>query len=212
MTGKRWTLYGAPGWGSALAEAMLAWCGAAYDIEDVDGFDTPGAARERLLAVNPLAQVPALVLPDGRVMTESAAIALLLSEFYPQAGLAPPAGRHDRPAFLRWLIWLTAAVYPTFTYADYPDRWVQVEPEAFKARVEGHRRDLWLSLEAELDPAPFALGGQFSAIDIYLYVMSRWRPGPAWFDEHCPKLARAVRRTAALDALKPVWARNFKDQ
>jgi GST-like protein len=208
----RWTLYGAPGWGSALAEAMLAWCGAHFDIVDIDGFDAPGAARDRLLAVNPLAQVPTLVLPDGRVMTESAAIALLLAEAYPQAGLAPPLGHADRPAFLRWLVWLAAAVYPTFTYADYPDRWVGAQPEAFKARVEGHRQDLWLSLEAALDPAPFALGSQFSAIDIYLYVMRRWRPGPAWFDAHCPKLAGAARRTAALEALEPVWARNFKDQ
>jgi GST-like protein len=69
-------LYGVPGWGSVLVEAMLAWCGAPHDYADVDGFDRPGPARDRLCAVNALAQVPTLVLPDGRILTESAAIAL----------------------------------------------------------------------------------------------------------------------------------------
>ncbi len=37
-------------------------------------------------SLNPLGQVPTLVLPDGRVMTESAAIILHLADQAPQAG------------------------------------------------------------------------------------------------------------------------------
>ena len=70
-----YTVFSVPGWGSALAEGMLALCSAPVRIEDVTGFDQPGAARDRLLRVNPLGQVPTLLLPDGTVMTESAAIA-----------------------------------------------------------------------------------------------------------------------------------------
>ncbi len=212
MAQQLWTLYGAPGWGSVLAEAMLTWCGVPFAFEDVDGFDTPGPARDRLLAANPLAQVPTVVLPDGQVMAESAAIALLLSEMYPEAGLAPPPGHPDRPAFLRWLVWLVAAVYPTFTYADYPDRWVASEPDAFKARVDGHRQDLWLTFEAQLGPGPFALGERFSALDIYLCAMVRWRPRRAWFESCCPKIAAIARRVDGIHTLQPVWRRNYGDQ
>ncbi len=37
--------------------------------------------------------------------------------------LAPPVGRAERQQFQRLLVWLVANVYPTFTFADYPERW-----------------------------------------------------------------------------------------
>lgn len=58
-------LYGVPAWGSAIVETMLALVGEPYDFVDVEGFDRPGAAQDRLAAVNPLRQVPTLVLDDG---------------------------------------------------------------------------------------------------------------------------------------------------
>ncbi len=73
-------------------------------------FDQPGAQREKLLAINPLCQVPTLLLADGSVMTESAAIALMILDERPD--LAPPAGTPQRRQFQRLLIWLVANVYP----------------------------------------------------------------------------------------------------
>src|SRR5918993_5413762 len=115
----RWTLYGVPGWGSILAEGALAWTGEPFDLVDVEGFDAPGPARDRLLQVNPLGRIPTLVAPDGEILSESAAIVLRLAELHPDAGLAPAAGDPDRPRFLNRLVWLVSAVYPTFTYRDY---------------------------------------------------------------------------------------------
>ena len=114
-------LYGVPAWGSAIVEAMLALVGEPYDFVDVEGFDHPGAAQDRLAAANPLRQVPTLVLDDGEVLTETAAIALWLADRH--AGLAPAPGTVEHRRFLRLLIWIVANVYPTFTYGDYPERW-----------------------------------------------------------------------------------------
>lgn len=201
-------LYGAHGWGSALAEAALTLCGAPYRFENVHGFDQPGPQRERLVALNPTAQVPTLVLPDGAVMTESAAITLLLAERYPAAELAPPAESPDRARFLRRLIWLVAAVYPTFTYADYPERYAPGEPEVMRERVRDYRKALWLQFEAELGEG-WALGDRFSALDVYISVMTRWGPGRPWFEAACPKLFGIARRVDALPMLHPVWRSNF---
>jgi GST-like protein len=206
----RYTLYGAPGWGSAIAEMMLAWCAAPFDFVDIDGFDQPGPARERLLQLNPLAQVPTLVLPGGEIMTESLAIALLLSELYPQARLAPAPGTADRARFLRRLAWLSAAVYPTFTYADYPDRWAPEAGASFVERVDGHKQALWRSFDADLSGGPFCLGETFSALDIFVAVMVHWRPRPAWFRSECPRLYRAALAVQALEPLGAVLLRNFK--
>ncbi|MEX5715207.1 glutathione S-transferase N-terminal domain-containing protein [Serratia ureilytica] len=67
------------------------------------------------VGVEPLGQVPTLVLPDDEVMTESAAIILLLHDRAPHAELAPPGGSPLLPRFLRWLLFINAEIYPTFT-------------------------------------------------------------------------------------------------
>src|SRR3546814_4528516 len=64
-----------------------------------------------------------LVAPGGAVLTESAAIVLHLAELHHEAKLAPSVADSKRPAFLNRLIWFVSAVYPTFTYRDYPERW-----------------------------------------------------------------------------------------
>jgi GST-like protein len=205
-------LYAVPGWGSVLTEAMFTWCGAPFRLEDVSGFDREGPSRDKLKTINPLAQVPTLVLPNGMTMTESAAIALYLAELYPEAELAPPLDSPQRAPYLRYLIWLVANVYPTFTYGDYPARWVTASPESLTASTNAYRENLWRSLESELGSGLWALGDRFSALDIYIAVMTRWRPRRTWFDEHCPKLAGIARRADNEPRLRAVWERNFPAQ
>ena len=204
-----YTLFSVPGWGSALAEAMLALCAAPVRIEDVTGFDRPGPARDRLLRVNPLAQVPTLLLPDGTAMTESAAIALLLAERHPQAGLSPGPGTPLRSMVLRRLIWITANVYPTFTYGDYPERWVHAEAQSLKSATDAFRERLWREFEADVREGGWALGPHFSTLDVYIAVMTHWRPGRAWFAAHCPRLHSIAVRSDAHPVLGAVLRGNF---
>ena len=198
-----------PGWGSTLAEGALAWTGISFEFEDVEGFDRPGPQRDRLIAVNPLARVPALVAPGGEVLTESAAIVLRLAELHPEAKLAPPADDPSRTAFLNRLIWLVSAVYPTFTYRDYPERWAPDAAEQLVGRVDAFRQSLWQQFEAELEGCPWVLGEEPTALDLYVTVMTHWRPRRAWLAEHCPKLHAIALRAEALPQLAPVMRRNF---
>lgn len=199
-------LYGVRGWGSAIAEGLLVVAGEAYAFEDVEGFDRPGPARDRLSAVNPLAQVPALVLDDGTVMTETAAIALYLADRSPN--IAPPPGAPERPRFLRLLVWLVANVYPTFTYGDYPERWAPSSAGELKASTDARREGLYQWLESEIGQ-PFALGETLSALDVYIAVLFGWRPGSDWFEANTPKLAAIARRTRAHPALEGAMVVNF---
>ena len=206
-----WQLYGVPGWGSSLAEAILDWTGESYDFIDVDGFDSPGAARDRLLAVNPLARVPTLVGPDGFVHTESAAITLHLADLHPQAGLAPPPGDPLRPAFLNRLIWFVSALYPTFTYRDYPERWAPDAADQLVANVDAFRQELWRQLEQTLEPDHWVLGERPSALDAYVTIMSHWRPRRPWLAEHCPKAHALALRAEKLPQIAEAMARNFPE-
>ncbi|PKH26737.1 glutathione S-transferase [Enterobacterales bacterium CwR94] len=180
------TLYGARGWGSAITEVMLTLAGEEYDFVDVVGFDKPGSARETLQALNPQAQVPTLVLPDGSVMSESAAIALWLLDRHPH--LAPRTFTPERARFQRLMIWLVATVYPTFTYADYPERWVPGDGATFVENILQSRREMWLWLEQETETAWLA-GEEMTLVDCWLVVMVTWRPGRNWFEVNTPTLA-----------------------
>lgn len=202
-------LFARPGWGSTLVEAQLAWYGLPFTIEDVDDLFASAAARERLAAVNPVAQVPTLVLPDGSVMTESAAITLHLADITGSRTLVPAPGEPTRPRFLRWLVFLVANVYPTFTYADDPARFAPAACAAqFGENVARYREALWGIVEREAGDEWF-LGARFSALDLYLAVMTRWRPRRAWFAEQCPRLHDIAVRAEARPELAAVWQRNF---
>ncbi len=198
-------LYGARGCGSAIVEAMLAVAGWPCEFVDVGGFERAGPARDRLARVNPLVQVPALVLDDGGILTETAAIALFLADRVP--ALAPPCGTPERTRFYRLLIWLVANVYPTFTYGDVPGRWVGSAPGELDASTGRHREQLYRWLDGELTE-PFALGLKVSALDAYLAVMVAWRPGLPWFERNAPRIARIAGRTRALAPVAGIMRAN----
>src|SRR5215813_350416 len=109
---RMYTLIAHPGWGSSIVEAMLELARLPYKVEDLDPLKS-AADRERLRALNPLVQIPTLRMPDGSIMTESAAIALHIADHAPASNLVPPAGDPSRDAFLRWLVFLVANIYPT---------------------------------------------------------------------------------------------------
>jgi len=202
-------LVGSKGCGSAIVEAAFRLAGIAFDYEEVD-YSADSPTRARLLQVNPLGQVPALVLPGGEVMTESLAMIHYANDRAPNAGLIPPPGDPARTAFYRWAVFLIAAVYPTFTYGDEPGKWVPDEAGAKQLResTNRHREALWRQAEAAAG-SPWFLGEQRSALDAYIAVMTYWRPGRKWFEANAPRLAAIAKRAAALDAVAPVIEKNF---
>lgn len=206
----RMQLYRRNGWGSAIVEAQLAHYGLkAEGIEVADLFLDPAARRE-LMRISPAGQIPVLILPDGRVMSESAAITLHLADMTERDDLVPEAGAAERPRFLRWLIFLVAQVYPCFTFGDDPARFL-TDPAAQKELGEAttaRLQELWTTVEGVVG-APWFLGERFSALDIYLAAMTNWKPGPEWFERHAPKVWSIARATAAREDLAPVMQRNF---
>ena len=88
-------LYGRPGTGSVAIEAILETAGVPYEVDIVER-SSDGEMPEKLIGLSPLGQVPVLVLPDGTIMTESAAIALYLADKHHEADLAPPPASAER--------------------------------------------------------------------------------------------------------------------
>jgi GST-like protein len=201
-------LLGCKGCGSAMAEAFLTLGNLPFAREEVN-YEEEGPARDRLLALNPLGQVPTLVLADGSVLTESLAVAVYVHAVAPGAGLIP-RGDGELARFWRWATFLVAAIYPTFTYGDTPAKWVANAEGAMQLRAstDDWRKSLWRIVERECG-SPYFLRETFSAIDVYLGAMVRWRPGRPWFEANCPKIAAVAARVAEDARLLAVWSLNF---
>ena len=193
--------------GSVLTEAQLAWYALPYRLEEVGDLFKEKAAGEKLRALNPLMQLPTLVMPDGKVMTESAAITLHLADVAGRDDLVPPP---PRPEFYRWLVFLVANIYPTFTFNDDPGRFVPgtEAQKGFKANVDAYAQRLWKVLEVQA-ASPWFLGSRFSALDLFISVMTKWRPQRPWFAAHAPKLHAIAEAAQARPELAAVWLRNF---
>jgi GST-like protein len=199
------TVYGVPGWGSAISEVMLTMANMPYHFVDVDGFDGPGPQQDALRQINPLCQVPTLKLADGSIMTETAAVALMILDLRPD--LAPAVGSPQRHLFQRLLVWLVANVYPTFTYADYPERFAPDAPEQLQNSCIQYRKTLYQWLDKQL-VGPYALGDTVTLLDAYIVVMRTWGPRAAWFAENAPRLSAIADHIAQRPELQKVLLEN----
>ncbi len=200
-------LYGCPGCGSAAIEVMLHLAKCDYEYIKATPWE-PDANVEEHRRLSPLAQVPTLLLDDGSVMTESAAIMLWLCERLPELVPKSPAARAQ---FYRWMVYVPGNLYAVFAFRDFPARWVddEVAQATFKDRLTERLKYFWSIMETQLHPAPYVLGEAMTALDIYLAMVSRWTPGRKWFDDSCPKLANAVALTEQHPIVAAVWKKNF---
>ncbi len=192
----RFIVYGRAGWGSVAVEAALTLLEASFAVRE-------GPAPE-----NPMAQVPSLILPSGEVMTESAAILIWLADRYPAAGLAPSLQSPARAAFLRWMSFVSAAIYALYWVRDEPSRVIDdAEGQAMvKARLQARITQCWSVMDVQVAPAPYLTGESLSVLDLYVAMVSRWSPGRPAFFTAAPSMAAAVRRVDADPRLTAFWA------
>ncbi len=202
-------LYAKKGAGSAAVEAVLAMCGADYEIEDLQR-DASGSFPAVLHSVNPRAEVPALILPNGTIMTESAAILIHLADIFPRANLAPAVSSPFRPRYLRWMVYLAATVYMSDLRMNYPARYTDDAAGAggIKAKaIDGMAAEFAILSDA-IGEGPLILGATMSAVDIYAAMLATWAPDvPALFAKH-PNIKVLHDRVAEVPAIAKVWARN----
>ena len=171
-------LYGSQGSGAAIVEAALEIAGVPYrSVNAASWKPEERSGLEELRRVNPLAQIPTLVLPDGGVLTESAAILIVLGLRYPQSGLLPEAVDRRAQA-IRGLVYIGANCYAAIGVIDFPARVLADPDEATEERVRAGTRkrlhELW-DIFADTFPAtPFLSGDRVGALDILACVVSKW--------------------------------------
>lgn len=196
-------------WSHNSASIATHYCleeaGAKYETVLVDM--SKGAHQQPdYLKLNPAGKLPAMELPEGGIVSECAAMSLLIADRFPQAGLAPAANDPQRGAFLMWLFHLNNTLQPAMLRYYYPDR-ITADAAGTKAVQDKAMEEiatLWSRIDAHLTKSgPFLLGDKFSAADPLCYMLSTWQ-------DCCPDLYKrfpGVRRLAEKVRARPAIAR-----
>lgn len=206
----RLTLYGAQASGSIAIEAALTLLGVPYSL--VEGATwADDEARDRVAPVNPMRQIPTLVMPGGEIMTESAAILIYLADLHPEAHLAPLPTDPKRAQFLRWMAYVSSAIYSMYWIKGDPMRFALRKEDglALVDRVHDRIADCWRMMDEQVTPGRYILGDEMSVLDIYVTVISRFGPWRNRFYKTAPKLSEIVRRVDGDPRFKDFWAKRF---
>jgi len=185
----QYKLYGRQNAGSLAPQIVLEEIGAPYEQHWVA---TDAAALEAYRRINPAGKVPALILPDGTPIAESAAILIHLTLAHPAAGLAPQPGSSAHARFLQWMLFLSANVYEAVLRCYYPERFSTAGTAAAEQVKAQGMADCVRHLELIHGVlSPYVLGATYTAADPYLHMLASWYPGSAAeLHQRLPQLAR----------------------
>jgi GST-like protein len=204
-------LYGFQGCGSAVVEIALELAGEPYRLVDAASWE-PGSAVDELQQVNPLRQIPTLQLPDGSVLTESAAILLHLGLSHPSARLLP-GNAMQRAQTIRGLIFIAANCYAAIGVIDYPERWCVNADEAIKEQIRlGARERLYRYWEIFADTyasGPFLNGADPGALDLLAAVVSKWSGAREHLATARPGFLALLASIETHSKVAPVWQRHW---
>jgi GST-like protein len=206
-----YTLYGAAGSGSVPVEAAMTLIGLDYRVVEAVTWEGE-AERDKVAFVNPMRQIPALILPNGETITESAAILIWLADSHPEARLGPGLDDPRRAQFLRWMSFIPASIYSMFWVRNEPSRLVgddAAAQEQVRQRTAERIAKCWGLMDSQITPGRFLLGEDLSVLDLYVAVASRWTPRRPRFYAEAPRMAEVVRRVDALPELQSFWSKRF---
>lgn len=206
------TLFGAAASGSVAVEAALTLLNIPFNV--VEGATWASEeARVRVGEKNAMRQIPTLLLPGGEVLTESAAILIYLADSHPPSKLAPTLSDARRSQFLRWMFFVSSAIYSL--------HWIKPDVSRIGA-PQGARDDVvravheriafcWKTMDTQLDPGDYLLGDELSVLDLYVAVVSRFGPWRDRFYLEAPRMTPAVKRVDEDFRLKALWGKRFPD-
>jgi glutathione S-transferase len=180
-----YTLYYSPGSASMVVHLALLEIGAPYQLELVD-FEKDAQHSAAYLKLNPHGVVPTLVI-DGRPMTESAALLMILAERHPEAHLMPRRDSAAHEEWTQWIVYLSNSLASAYRLWFYPPSLGLKEhtPES-RAALQANIAAVWDRIDAHLAAhGPYLLGQEFSGADLLLTMLMRWsrnmpRPVTEW--------------------------------
>jgi glutathione S-transferase len=153
------TLFHAPRSRSFRALWLLEEIGVPYELKVVNIRRGDGSGATDGANPHPLRKVP-VIDHDGHIVFETSAIALYLTDLFPQSGLGPKIGDNDRGAYLSWLAYYGGVFEPSLTA-----KFLKIQ-HIYGTFGWGPFDEVLEHLGKTLSAGPYLLGETFSAADI----------------------------------------------
>lgn len=199
MTEPSLTLFGAPSSGAAAVEMALQAAGLPYTLHRAASWEADSDLAA-LRAVNPLLQIPTLVLPDGTVLTESAAILIHLALQHPQAQLLPEDAS-QRALALRGLVYIATNCYSAVSISDYPERWTTATDDparqAVRAATRANLHRAWEVFADTFGGQPVLMAEPPGALAMLAVVISQWSGTRAHLKAQRPQFMAQIEALSA---------------
>lgn len=193
------TLYHHPFSRAANVVWMLEEVETPYELRHVDIL-TGGQKAPDIVAANPMGKLPILV-DDGTVVTESAAIGLYLADRYAYGRLAPRVDDPKRGTYLRWAFFAPSVIEPSSMAKA--QAWTFRESQAGWGSYEA----TLATIEHAIGDREWLLGDTFSMADVVFGGTLRYM---LMFDmvEKRPAFVAYAERLGARPALQRADAKN----
>ena len=156
------TLYHAPKSRSSRFLWLLEELGADYQIAYTNIGRQDGSGGIDPANPHPYKKVPAL-MHDGVLITESAAMAVYLTDLFPKAKIGPQVGDADRGPYLTWLAYYAGVIEPVVNL-----QFANLDGHPVLSRTFRSRKELDERILGTLTKSQYLLGDRFSAADILL--------------------------------------------
>lgn len=198
-------LYNVKAWGSLSIHCLLE----EMEVPYTNIWMTPEQVRApEFRTISPLGMIPALGLPDGSSIYESAAIVSFLVAAHPDKHMSPEPGSPAYGEFMSLLHFMSTELYPTNTIAFGESGYAETDGhDAFlTARARERADGYWLFIENRLSASgPWLMGREFSALDPYAFMLSVWgRPSEETLRSRFPAIAKLATAVRARPKLKAV--------
>ena len=162
-------LFYMPGACSLAPHIVAKEAGIDLDLVKVDGKTKTTETAQDFLATNPNGYVPALVLPDGELMTEASVLVQYLADQKPESGLMPAAGVMERYRVQQWLAFVATElhkVFGSFFKPNTPEATNEINRELLGKRLA--------YVDGKLEGRSYLTGDVFTAADAYLWTILGW--------------------------------------
>lgn len=185
-----------PGACSLAVHMALVKAGQTVELAPYDPASKTVAGGQPLAEITEKPYVPTLIMEDGEILNETAAILMSLDELYPNADLLPEDIKKRREA-REWLVFVSSELHKTFAPLFGPEL-PEEQEKAIRAKISD-RFDFVASKLQE--NGPFLTGETLHAPDMYLYVMTFWAVVKNISLDHWPSIAQFQKDVAANEAM-----------
>lgn len=197
-------LFYADGTISIAPAISLIEAGLEHDLTRVD-FAKAEQTNPEYLAINPKGRVPALVLKNGVVLSETGALLDYIAALAPDASLIPSTPE-DAAHMRSVMYYLASTMHVAHAHKMRGNRWADTtESHAdMQAKVPQTMTACTAYVEAECLRGPYVCGENFTIADAYLFVICNWLAGDGVILSDFPALTGFIALMESRDSVMQI--------